>query len=77
MIHLNNNLYCPLYTPDAAEKQLPFGHLLCFCGGFFCSFEWLPTDATEGEEDHEVSLLWLTAEARVLQEEVGCCPGKV
>lgn len=36
-------------------------------------FEWLPGDPTEGEEDHEVSLLWVTDEVRPLQEEVDCC----
>lgn len=38
----------------------------------FGYFEWLPGDATEGEEDHEVSLLWVT-DVRTLQEEVSCC----
>lgn len=36
-------------------------------------FELLPGDTTEGEEDHEVSLLWVTDEGRTVQEEVDCC----
>lgn len=53
----------------AAQNQKEFAALF----SFFCVFEWLPCDATEREEDHEVDLLWVTAKARALQEEVGSC----
>lgn len=46
-----------------------------FCLVFFliaCGCEWLPGEATEGEEDHMVSLLWVT-DVKALQEEVSCC----
>lgn len=34
---------------------------------------WLSSDSTRGEEYHEVPLLWRTADAMVLQEEVRWC----
>lgn len=57
----------------AAENHKNSCVLGACCVFFHGCCEWLPAAATEREEDHEVSLLWVTAEARASQEEVGCC----
>lgn len=66
------------YTLDADTEKYKNSFVMSTCFDFiYFSFgccEWLPTDATEEEEDGEVSLLWVMAKARVLQEEVSCYP---
>lgn len=58
---------------SSAKPQNRMCLLLVVFFSFGCC-EWLPGDATEKEEDHEVSFLWVTAEARALQEEVASFP---
>lgn len=52
-------------------KPAVFGAL--FFSPFGCC-EWLLADATEGEEEHEVALLWVAAGARAF---IFCKPGAV